>query len=90
MTYQAKTNWKMDDQVTEHDINRWEQGIADAHVQIASLLIDVSNLKTRLNTIEATLPGGFTHNHFNDDLSVINSIRVVRGYYNHAQSRLEV
>lgn len=30
MTYQAKTDWKYDDPVTEHDINRWEQGIVDA------------------------------------------------------------
>lgn len=34
MPYSKKTNWTMNDPVTEVDINRWEQGIADAH-QIA-------------------------------------------------------
>lgn len=90
MAYQAKTDWKMDDPVTEYDINRWEQGIADAHALIAALSADVSNLKNRVNTLEATLPDGFTRNNFNDDLSTLGSVRVIRGYYNEAQSRLEV
>lgn len=90
MSYQAKTDWKMDDPVTEVDINRWEKGIADAYAQISVLTADVSNLKTRVNTLEATLPDGFTKNNFNDDLSTLDSIKVIRGYYNEAQSRLEV
>lgn len=90
MSYQAKTNWTFNDPVTEYDINRWEHGIADAHAQISVLTADVSNLKTRMNTLEATLPDGFTRNNFNDDLSTISSIRVIRGYFNEAQSRLEV
>ncbi|MED1793527.1 hypothetical protein P4V54_12635 [Brevibacillus nitrificans] len=90
MSYLAKTNWTFNDPVTEYDINRWEQGIADAHAQISVLAADVSNLKTRMNTLEATLPDGFTRNNFNDDLSTISSIRVVRGYYNEVQSCLEV
>ncbi|WP_301170030.1 hypothetical protein [Brevibacillus nitrificans] len=90
MSYLAKTNWTFNDPVTEYDINRWEQGIADAHGQISVLAADVSNLKTRMNTLEATLPDGFTRNNFNDDLSTISSIRVVRGYYNEVQSCLEV
>ena len=90
MSYQAKTNWTFNDPVTEYDINRWEQGIADAHAQISVLAADVSNLKTRMNTLEATLPDGFTKNNFNDDLSTISAIRVIRGYYNAAQTRIEV
>jgi hypothetical protein len=90
MPYQAKTNWRHDDPVTENDINRWEQGIADAHAQIAQLSADVSNLKTRMNTMESVLPENFLYNKFDDDLSSISSIRVIRGYYNEAQSRLEV
>lgn len=31
MAYNAKTDWKYDDNITENDVNRWEQGIADAH-----------------------------------------------------------
>lgn len=90
MPYSAKTNWSFNDPVTEVDINRWEQGIKDAHDSIAVLTADVSNLKTRMNTLESTLPDGFTHNNFNDDLSTIDSIKVIRGYYNEAQSKLEV
>lgn len=90
MAYQAKTDWKYDDPVTEHDINRWEQGIADAHAQLAVLTADVSNLKNRMNTMESVLPENFLYNKFDDDLSTIDGIRVIRGYYNEAQSRLEV
>ncbi|MGO0061837.1 hypothetical protein ACTID9_17720 [Brevibacillus fluminis] len=90
MPYNAKTDWTAETPVMETDINRWERGIADAHAAIAQLSADTSNLKTRVNTLESTLPDGFTHNNFNDDLSTIDSIIVIRGYYNEAQSRLEV
>ncbi|GAA4865074.1 hypothetical protein GCM10023310_50720 [Paenibacillus vulneris] len=33
MTYNAKTNWKFEEIVTEHDMNRLEQGIKDAHAE---------------------------------------------------------
>lgn len=90
MSYQAKTDWTYDDPVTEHDINRWERGILDAHAKIAQLSADVSNLKTRMNTLESVLPENFLYNKFDDDLSTLDGIRVIRGYYNEAQGRLEV
>jgi hypothetical protein len=90
MPYQAKTDWQYDDPVTEYDINRWEQGIADAHALINQLSADVSNLKNRMNTMESILPENFLYNKFDDDLSTIDGIRVIRGYYHEAQSRLEV
>ncbi|MBR8659556.1 hypothetical protein [Brevibacillus sp. NL20B1] len=90
MPYDPKLDWKPDDDVTEADINRWEKGIADAHVQLAALSADVSNLKIRINTMESILPENFLYNKFDDDLSTIDSIRVIRGYFNEAQSRLEV
>lgn len=31
MAYIKKTNWQYNDVPTENDVNRWEQGIADAH-----------------------------------------------------------
>lgn len=31
MPYQAKTNWKYNDPVTEMDLNRIEKGIEDVH-----------------------------------------------------------
>lgn len=90
MPYQAKIDWKYSDPVTEQDINRWEQGIADAHAQLAQLSTDVNNLKTRVYTLEGILPENFIHNKFDDDLSTINAIQVIRGYYNAAETRLEV
>lgn len=90
MPFQAKTDWTPDKPVTEQDINRWEQGIADAHISIDQLTADVSNLRTRLNTMESILPENFLFNKFDDDLSTVDGIIVIRGYYNEAQSRLEV
>ncbi|NGQ94999.1 hypothetical protein G3578_07345 [Brevibacillus sp. SYP-B805] len=90
MPYNAKLDWKYDDPVTEIDINRWENGINDAHIQLAQLTADVSNLKTRMNTMESVLPENFLYNKFDDDLATVNSIIVIRGYYNEAMSRLEV
>jgi len=90
VSYNPKLDWKYDDDVTEVDINRWEQGIADAHAQLAQLATDVSNLRTRVYTLEGILPENFIYNGFNDDLATVDSIIVIRGYYNEAQSRLEV
>lgn len=39
MAYNAKTNWQGNDPVTEGDINRWEQGIKDAHTILSDALI---------------------------------------------------
>jgi len=89
-TYQAKLDWKAEDQVTESDVNRWEKGINDAHTRLGEAETKISNLLTRMNTMESTLPDNFTHNNFNDDLSTLDSIKVIRGYYNAGQSRLEV
>ncbi|WP_339167107.1 hypothetical protein NSQ24_01510 [Brevibacillus sp. FSL L8-0520] len=90
MAYQAKLDWKPDDQVTERDANRWEKGIEDAHISIEQLSVDVSNLRIRMTTLESILPENFLYNKFDDDLSTVNSIRVIRGYYNESASRLEV
>ncbi|WP_127485516.1 hypothetical protein [Paenibacillus ehimensis] len=34
MSYTAKTNWRLDDTVTELDMNRIEQGVTDAHTEL--------------------------------------------------------
>ncbi|MFD2171439.1 hypothetical protein [Tumebacillus lipolyticus] len=36
MPYQSKTNWKYDDVVTEHDLNRIEGGIVEAQEKVNS------------------------------------------------------
>lgn len=57
---------------------------------LATFTADLSNLRTRLNTMESILLENFLYNKFDDDLSTINSIKVIRGYYNEAATRLEV
>lgn len=90
MPYTAKTNWTPDDPVMETDINRWEQGIADAHALLAQYGTAISNLQNRMNVMESTLPENFTHNLFTEDLTSLSSIKLIRGRYNQAESRLEV
>lgn len=90
MSFNAKLDWKYDDDVTEQDINRWEQGIADAHILLEQYGMDIANLKNRVQLIESTFPDSFTHNLFTEDLVTLDAIVLSRGYYNEAQSRLEV
>lgn len=50
----------------------------------------INDLQNRLSLIEASYPDGFTNNLFTDDLLDIDSIVLSKGYYNAAQTRLEV
>ncbi|PAF18621.1 pyocin knob domain-containing protein [Terribacillus saccharophilus] len=43
MAYDAKTDWLPDDEIREDDLNRWEQGIDDAHSELDSHKNDLSN-----------------------------------------------
>ena len=44
MSYNAKTDWGPDDPVTEHDLNRWENGILN--VQQSVIALEESNAMT--------------------------------------------
>ncbi|WP_019123715.1 hypothetical protein [Brevibacillus massiliensis] len=90
MSYNPKLDWKTDDDVTESDFNRIEQGIADAHVLLEQFSVDIANLKNRVQLIESTFPDSFTHNLFTEELLTLDSIILTHGYYNEAQTRLEV
>ncbi|MDO3678696.1 hypothetical protein [Paenibacillus ehimensis] len=37
MAYEAKTNWQLDDTVTEGDMNRIEKGVMDAYTELQGL-----------------------------------------------------
>lgn len=53
MNFNAKTNWKHDDPISENDLNRWETGIDDSHkksTEIAAQLADTET-KTKRDTI---------------------------------------
>ncbi|MDF2925878.1 MAG: putative phage tail protein [Paenibacillaceae bacterium] len=47
MAYDAKTDWQYDDTPTEQDLNRIEQGIADAHAEIAEFDIPDATLTSK-------------------------------------------
>lgn len=76
----------------ETDIIRWEQGIgiADAHTLLAQNGSAISNLQNRMNVMESALSENFTHKLFSEDLTSITAIKLIRGRYNQAESRLEV
>jgi len=53
LAYNAKTDWKYDDNITENDVNRWEQGIADAHEKAEEIEEDIDNLQQEFTAHKA-------------------------------------
>ncbi|MBA5714800.1 terminase [Bacillus subtilis] len=43
MAYEEKTDWLPDDPINEDDVNRWEKGIKDAHIDLAAHKNDMNN-----------------------------------------------
>ncbi|MFP7497982.1 terminase [Bacillus subtilis] len=43
MAYEEKTDWLPDDPINEDDVNRWEKGIKDAHIDLAAHQNDMNN-----------------------------------------------
>lgn len=76
--------------ISATNLNKHEQATADASVRLEDLEVKVSNLQNRMNLMEATLPENFLYNRFDSDFTSITSIKLIRGRYNQAQSRLEV
>lgn len=76
--------------ITAARMNNLEQGVYDAHVVFEQHALDIANLKNRVGLIESTFPDNFKNNLFTDDLVNIDDIILTRGYYNEAQTRLEV
>lgn len=51
-SFVPKTDWKYDDTVTEHDLNRIEQGIKNAHDELNSINEDFNSLIGELPNLE--------------------------------------
>lgn len=49
-----------------------------------------ANLQNQIDLIKATFPDSFNHNLFTENLETLDAIVLSDGYYNSAQSRLEV
>lgn len=46
MNFNAKTNWKHDDPISENDLNRWETGIDDSHKKSTEIAAQLADMKT--------------------------------------------
>ncbi|MGG3801803.1 hypothetical protein [Metabacillus fastidiosus] len=90
MSYQAKTDWKPDDPVTEHDINRWEKGIRDANLLATENRTLLYGMNIRLTTLENSFANNFVNNQFVEDLTTLNDVIVTRGVYDAANGRLVI
>lgn len=90
MTYHAKTNWKQDDPVTEVDINRWEQGIADAHAVIDIIQPVVYNHETRIKALESSLANDLRDNLFSFDFASTVGLKIEAGWVDQAHAQLVI
>lgn len=73
-------------------IDTFEAHVNDSSIHITRAEFDsqIASLRNEVQLIKSTFPDSFTRNLFTEDLSTINDIDLSRGYYNEAQTRLEV
>jgi len=90
MSYQAKTDWTYDTPVTEDNINRWEQGILDAHLALENLKPRLANAETRIKALEDALTNDFRDNRFVITLNTLEGLRVSEGWFDERNGRLVV
>jgi hypothetical protein len=90
MPYQAKTDWKYNDPVTEVDVNRWEQGIKDAHAAMDNFVLRLASLETRVKTLEDAVLNDFKNNIFNISFQTLDGVIVSSGWHDVANGRLVV
>lgn len=76
--------------ITATRMNNIEDGVYAAHLTLEQHVLDIANLKNRVGLIESTFPDNFKNNLFTEDLVTLDDIVLTSGYYNEAQSRLEV
>ena len=82
MSFNAKTDWRPDDDIMESDVNRWEIGIKDAHTAIDSMQPTVANLQTRVTSLEASLANDMRDNQFAFDFSSTTGLSIDAGWVN--------
>lgn len=90
MSYDAKLDWIYDTPVMETDINRWEQGILDAHLLLDSHQASLSNLEIEIKAVKDALFNNFTDNVFFENFAHLNDVIVTRGWYDEANKKLVV
>ncbi|WP_400162479.1 hypothetical protein ACAF76_002530 [Brevibacillus sp. TJ4] len=90
MSYQAKLDWAYDTPVTEDNINRWEQGILDAHLELEALKPRMAEAETRIKALENALTNDFRDNRFVINFATLEGLRVSQGWYDEVNGRLVI
>jgi len=60
------------------------------HMTRAEIETELAALRNRITLIESTFPDNFKNNLFTEDFATLDDITLTKGYYNQAQTRLEV
>lgn len=60
------------------------------HILRSEYEAEIASLRNRIQLIEATFPDNFKNNLFTEDLATLKSVKLIRGRFNSAESRLEV
>ncbi|QQE75731.1 phage tail protein [Brevibacillus composti] len=73
-------------------VTTFNEHVNDSNIHITRAEFDaaISSLRNEVQLIKSTFPDSFTNNLFTEDLVTIDAIVLTHGYYNEAQSRLEV
>jgi hypothetical protein len=90
MSYQAKLDWEYDTPVTEDHINRWEQGILDAHRGLDNLKPRIAEAETRIKALEDALTNDFRDNRFIINFTNLEGLHVSKGWYDEVNGRLAI
>jgi hypothetical protein len=99
MSYTAKTDWTYNTQVTENDINRWEQGIKDAHDLIAGvdeataqsvrdIRLNMIDLSIELETLKGATLNGVTANIFVESFQTLDDITLLHGAFDAVNEKI--
>jgi hypothetical protein len=90
VAYQAKVNWQYGETPTEEDANRWEQGIADAHVIIDIVQPMVLSHETRIKALESSLANDLRDNLFSFDFASTTGLNIEAGWVDQANAQLVI
>lgn len=74
--------------VTAHNMNRIEQGIADAHADVSDLRLLTSTLAVQVATLQGATLGGVGANIFIEDMSDLSDMVVTHGVYDEERRRV--
>ncbi|WP_232696188.1 hypothetical protein [Brevibacillus daliensis] len=90
MAYNAKLDWEFDDDITEHDVNRWEKGIDDTSRLVTLHDAAIQTLQIDVKTMKDALFNNLNNNIFSGNFSTLNDVVLTDGWYDETGKRLVV